>query len=85
MVGTRHQGAPDRQHLLLATGERQRRMTAALVQHGKRAIDLREHFRALGFRARIPSEPEIIFDTQGAEDLPAFGNLPDACAHALIR
>ena len=41
-LGPRHQGARDRQHLLLAARERAGRLVAPLVQDGKARVQPRE-------------------------------------------
>ena len=74
-----HQAAADREHLLLAAGERAGRLPAALGQHRKQRKHPFEIARALRARARQHrAHVEVFRDRERRKNLAAFGDLADA-------
>src|ERR1700674_5067675 len=69
-----HQGAADRQHLLLAAGELIAHMAEALAKPWEERIDPIERPARRILRARRGGRDQILLDREGRKDLPAFGN-----------
>src|SRR5262245_23862853 len=72
-LGIRHQGAADRQHLLLAAGEFVAHVAAPLRELGKKIVDPLERPSRHG-KARSRGRDQILLDGEGGKDLPALGN-----------
>ena len=81
-----HQGAADRQLLLLAAGERAGRLVGALRQDREQGLHFLARLRSGGGRiaARGGAEPQILRHRQRREDPPAFRHHGEAAAHDLL-
>ena len=81
-----HQRATEREHLLLATGQRSGRLTQPLLQAGKHVedelLDVRPRRRTAGSDG---AELKMLGDREVRKDLPAFGHVHDPAAHDLVR
>src|SRR5712691_9015797 len=77
----RHERAPDREHLLLAAGERARRLLEPLAQDGKYPADPFERFGTpRARRAPVAAELEVLAHAQAGEEPPPLGYDGDAFA-----
>ena len=86
-LGLAHQAAADRQHLLLAAGQRAGRLRAPLGEprEQRRARD-RGSWRGGAGARQHGAHLEILVTRQGRKHLPAFGDLADAeIADAVAR
>src|SRR6267378_1127742 len=85
-VGLGHEAATEREHLLLAAGERAGELGAARSQERK---ELEHGLQRLGpVRARgapVRAQLEILHDAERGEDAPALGDVSDAERRALAR
>ena len=75
-----HQAAADRQHLLLAAGQRSGLLPPALGQARKHVEDARQVDRRVRARERSQraAERKILIDRERWKDLPALRDLSDA-------
>ena len=79
----RHQRAADGDHLLLAAGQRRRRLVAALGQHREQLIDALEIPRP--GPAELAADQEILLDGERGKQPPPFRHQRDAARHHLVR
>ena len=80
-----HQRAADREHLLLAAGQRAGRRLPHRIEHRKQGEDARKLRFQIGVAARPGAEPQIVLDRQRREHLPPFRHLRDAERHPPVR
>ncbi len=81
----RHQRAPDRQHLLLAAGQKRRRLPLTFAQDRKQRKHLL-HARLFGLsRHQIGAHFEILAHAHLAEQMPALRHLNQAARHEFGR
>src|ERR1035437_2267475 len=74
-----HERPTDCEHLLLATGERAGRLTAAFLETREEAEDAVVVGRYLGLVvARVGPHLEVLENAQAIEDAPTFGRVADA-------
>src|SRR2546426_4287641 len=78
-IGLGHEATPERQHLLLAPGERASELAAPLPEHGKK----REHgLQTLGTPGprggAIGAHLEVLHHGEGGKDAAALGHVRDA-------
>src|SRR5881296_722490 len=78
---TRHEGAGDRQHLLLAAREAAAALVRPVGQLGEQAEDALDREAALGADA----DREVLRHRQVGEDPPILGHEPDAQAGHAVR
>src|SRR5439155_18655068 len=77
----RHERTPDREHLLLAAGQRARRLPEPLAQDGKYLADPVERFGApRARRAPVAAELEVLAHVHAGEETPPLGHDGDAFA-----
>src|SRR5712691_3614864 len=75
----RHERAPDREHLLLAAGERARRLLEPLAQDGKYRADPFERFGTpRARRAPVAAELEVLAHAHSGKEPPPLGHDGDA-------
>jgi hypothetical protein len=72
----------DRQHLLLAAGQRAGVLGALVAQHREQRPDAVDRRRAA---ARVGAQQQVVLDAERAEHLAPLGHLDDAAHHALAR
>src|SRR5262245_39922749 len=82
-VGIRHQRPPDRQHLLLATGQGLGTLVAALMQTRKQSVDTLQ-VPAVTIRATLRHK-EIFFNSERWEYPSSLRDESHAAAHGLER
>ena len=78
----RHEGAADREHLLLAAGQQARPLARALGEHGEQLVHPLAGPPCAPRRDRAPRPPARRFSStvMPGEDLPALGHGDDAAA-----
>ena len=76
------QDASDREHLLLAAGEPRARAVAALVEVGKKLVDLVDRHAA---RHQFRRQLEVLLAREAREDAALFRTVADAAARDLVR
>ena len=77
----RHEGAADREHLLLAARQQARPLTRALGEHREQLVHPARAARAHRGRPRAEAaRPQVLLDAHPGEDLPALGHGDDAAA-----
>ena len=91
-LGACHQGAADRQHLLLAARQGVGLLASAVLENREEAVDLPEVFldqRPLGLPVlaleAVGADQEVFFHRQALQDHAAFGGLDHAQFRDLIR
>src|SRR5829696_3212963 len=72
-----HQRPANREHLLLATGQRSACLPLPLCQPRKKVIDLSEIFREVT-TARVCTHMEVLYHRHAGEDAATFRCLTDA-------
>ena len=75
-LGVRHQGAPDRQHLLFAAGQFIAHVASSFGELRKKAVDPVER-PSRGREARRGRRDQVLLDGEGWKDLPPLGNEPE--------
>ena len=84
--GPRHQGAADRAHLLLAARERAGLLRLALLEPREQAVRAIEVLGdAVGVRALVGAELEVLAHGHAREQAPALGALRDAELDDVVR
>src|SRR2546422_2966855 len=84
--GRGHQRAGDRQHLLLAAGERAGKLAPALRQHGKNLERKGEIPADVGARRLAESaEQQVLLDAELGKQAPSLGHHGDAQVDDLLR
>ncbi len=71
----RDQRAAEREHLLLAAGERAGRNRAALAENRKALVECGDFGFAIEIGANLACDQQIFFDAQLREHTAAFGNV----------
>src|SRR5690606_32063574 len=80
-----HQGAADREHLLLAARERARLLVPTFAQAGKafvHPLDVLGHGPLVA--SHIGAEPQVFLHAEAREGAPAVGHMADAQAHHVL-
>ena len=78
-----HQAATDRQHLLLAAGQRGGQLALSLAQHREEIVDVARGRRASAARPDVDgAEPQVLAHAEAREHHPAFGHEHQPRAHA---
>src|SRR6266571_7618193 len=81
----RHQGAPDCQHLLLASRERARDLRDPLPETREQLEDtLQVAADGGGVGPEVRAHREVLADGQPVEDTPSFRHVGDAAEHDLV-
>src|SRR5262249_35399853 len=84
-LGARHEGAPHREHLLLAAREAARPLAGALGEDGEEAVHALDALREAGPRRRQErAHLEVLGDAQLGEEAPALRHVGDAVGHDLV-
>ena len=78
-----HQGASDRQHLLLAAGQRAGLLSPPLCQNRKIAVH-QLHFFVRPAGGGVAADPEVFLHRQADEGAAAFRHVGDAEAGNLL-
>ena len=82
----RHERASDREHLLLATGERARELLLALLETRKELVHPRHvAVHVAQIAARVRPHHEVVEHDHSREEPPSLGRLAYAEAHDLVR
>ena len=82
----RHERAGDREHLLLAAGERAGALASALLQDGKVLVDHRERLGRVGLApAEVRAHLQILEHGHLGEEPSSFRYVRDPEAHDLVR
>src|SRR5688572_2907260 len=82
-----HHRAGDREHLLLAAGERAAGLVPALLQNREARVHLLEQLVApdVGDAGTVEAGPEVLADGQQLEDSPVLGHPRDAAPREVVR
>src|SRR5262249_22011756 len=76
--GLTHQGAADREHLLLASRQRARLLTTALLEDREQAIDSRKIARdAVPVAAQVGAQHQVLEHAELGKDSAPFGAMAD--------
>ena len=81
-----HRAARDREHLLLAAGERRGALLQPFAQdreRGERRLEARAAMLRIAVDVR--AEQQVVMHGRAREDAPAFGDVRDPAAHDAVR
>src|SRR6266446_3343939 len=83
---TRHQRTADRQHLLLATGERSGELLRPLLEAGKEVVHPRDVTRdALAVAAGVGPHHQVVEDDHPGKEASALGSVANTGADHVVR
>src|SRR5690606_22916050 len=84
--GPGHEGARDREHLLLTTGHSVCALLAPFVEDGKQREDLIKRGRHFGsLAARVGAHLEVLHYRERSEQGPTLGDVHETAAHDAFR
>src|SRR5579883_392172 len=86
-LGLEHHGAGDREHLLLAPGERAAGLIAPFLEQGEIVVDLPQELLLVGLGDAGSVEPraQVLHHRQRAEDPPVLGHVAHAEPREAVR